>query len=512
MTKLLDQNGAPLKLNGKSRPELAAFFAASHNRREVRATYDAASGSSEFSNYWSAADHFDADSAHSPAVRRTLRGRARYEVANNGYADGIAQTYATHLVGRGPALRMLTASQTFNQMVEKAWNRWAKACQLRRKLWTMAHAKHVDGEAFAILRTNARLNDRVKLDLQLIEAEQCSTPMLPFQQGYIDGIRFDSQGNPIFYDVLRAHPGSGLMQSIEAEQVPADAMLHFYKHRRPGQHRGVPESASTLNCGAAARRFREATIAAAETAADFAALIKSGLSPDQGADLVSPMSTLEIQKRMLTALPMGWEATQMKAEHPSATYESFHKLLINEQARPKSMPFNVAACDSSSYNYASGRLDHQTYYGALDVDREDANDQVLDKLFCAWYTEAALVYGFTVPLVLGDFVGWDWPKHRVADVESEANAIQTRLKSGTVTLSTIYSEAGEDFDDELVQMAADYGIDEAEMRAILRKQIFDTGAAPEPPAPVNRDAPAERAPAGDTAATQEPAGNAAQTN
>jgi hypothetical protein len=31
-------------------------------------------------------------------------------------------------------------------------------------------------------------------------------------------------------------------------------------------------------------------------------------------------------------------------------------------------PFNVAAGNSSGYNYASGRLDHQTYFKAIRVD------------------------------------------------------------------------------------------------------------------------------------------------
>jgi hypothetical protein len=33
------------------------------------------------------------------------------------------------------------------------------------------------------------------------------------------------------------------------------------------------------------------------------------------------------------------------------------------------MPFNVAAGNSSGYNYASGRLDHQTYFKAIRVEQ-----------------------------------------------------------------------------------------------------------------------------------------------
>ena len=445
----------------------------------LRATYDAARTTDEFKNYWANADTYDADSANSREVRQTLVSRARYEIGNNGYADGIAQTYATDLVGLGPNLRMQTSSTAFNRMVETEWFAWTKAVLFRRKFWTMAHAKFSDGEAIGIMRRNPRVTHAIKLDVVLIETEQCQTPFLPYGvEGYIDGIRFDEFGNPLYYDILRGHPGavSSLVTTLVPEQVAADRVLHWFKLRRPGQHRGVPECASTLNTGAAARRWREATLAAAETAADFSAFLKTGFQPDQVAR-VAPMSSLDIKKRMMTALPDGWDVMQMKAEHPSATYEAFHDQLINEQARPANMPKNKAKCDSSQYNYASGRLDHQTYYAALDVERCDADDLVLDPLFSLWFDLAIANYGW-----LGgnpDAVSsaakahlWDWPKHRVADVEAEANAIETRLKSGQIGLHQMYSDAGLDLEDEIPAMAATFGITEDEMRKRLLDVIL----------------------------------------
>ena len=43
------------------------------------------------------------------------------------------------------------------------------------------------------------------------------------------------------------------------------------------------------------------------------------------------------------------------------------------------MPFNVAAGNSSGYNYASGRLDHQTYYRAIRIDQAHLARTVLDR-------------------------------------------------------------------------------------------------------------------------------------
>ncbi len=44
------------------------------------------------------------------------------------------------------------------------------------------------------------------------------------------------------------------------------------------------------------------------------------------------------------------------------------------------MPFNVAAGNSSGYNYASGRLDHQVYYKLIRVDQAHMGRVVLDPI------------------------------------------------------------------------------------------------------------------------------------
>lgn len=445
----------------------------------IRATYDAAQTTDDHKNYWAAADSYDADAANSIQVRKTLRNRSRYEVGNNSYVDGMAQTHANYVVGVGPTLRMLTRSTGFNSMVELEFSRWARAIMLRRKLWTMAHAKLSDGESFAIAKSNPGVRHQVKLDIGLIEAEQCTTPHLPYgTEGYIDGIRFDSFGNPEWYDILPYHPG-GLFYAMnpEPDPVPASYVMHWYALRRPGQHRGLPELTSSLNVGAGSRRWRESTQAAAETAADIAVLLETQMSPDNGADIASPFSTIEFQKRMMTALPMGWHGGQMKAEHPNATYEAFHRAQVSEQGRSKNMPHNLAAGDSSDHNFASGKLDFQPYYMQVDGERLDGDDLVLDPLFRLWFEEAALRFGWVNVDGQTPAHTWDWPSHPVADEKAKASANEIRLRTGQATLSTVYSEDGRDLDDQVPVMAKDYGIDEAKMREILRNSIFnDKGA------------------------------------
>ena len=110
-------------------------------RRVVLARYDAAATTEENRRHWSNADHLSANAANKPTVRRILRARARYEVANNSYARGIVLTLANDVVGTGPRLQMLTGDDAANRAIEQAFDQWAEAIRLPEKLRTLRMAR-----------------------------------------------------------------------------------------------------------------------------------------------------------------------------------------------------------------------------------------------------------------------------------------------------------------------------------------------------------------------------------
>jgi len=255
--------------------------ASSHGRSlpaVVRARYDAAQTTAENARHWAMADALSADGAASADVRRKLRQRARYEVANNSYAKGIVLTIANDCIGTGPRLQLLTDDASANHDVEAAFAEWAKAVNLAEKLRTMRLAKSADGEAFAVLTANPAVDSPVMLDVHLVEADRVASPamlVLPTDTD-IDGIILDAWGNPQTYTILRQHPGDLFCEKAWKTQydlVPADAVVHWFRSDRPGQHRGIPEITPALPLFAQLRRYTLAVIAAAETAADFAAVL-----------------------------------------------------------------------------------------------------------------------------------------------------------------------------------------------------------------------------------------------
>lgn len=446
--------------------------------RPIRGNYDAASLDGVNTRHWANSDALDADSANSKVVRQRISRRARYEFANNGLGKGIQLTHANYVVGRGPKLRMQTKSPGFNSMVEAAWKSWAKEVKLAKKFRTVVKAKVSDGEAFIIITQNPKMRHRVKLDLRMVEAEQVTTPFLGTDEpNKIDGITFDEFGNVLFYDVLKHHPGSQNGFEEKTEQVPARFMLHLFREDRAGQHRGVSEVASSLNCYAQGRRYREAVLAGAENIANWSLFIKTQADPSIEPAASIPFTTLPIEKGMMTALPAGYDAFQPKPEQPSSNYTDFTREQAGEEARPLNMPNNIARADSSGYSFSGGKLDHLTYFVSVDVEQEEIDEQGSDPLFEVWFAEAVLRFGWAVPADPPPNHAWDWPEKPVIDEVKHAKANETNLSTGLGGLSRLYAQQGLDLEDELPRMAADYGVTVDEMRAALFKAHFGRGAS-----------------------------------
>lgn len=451
----------------------------------VRARFDAAASSDDH-RHWANADAFAADAALSPSVRRTLRNRARYERANNSYLAGISATLANDLIGTGPRLQLDTGDPEADRMVERLFFDWGWTVDLPAKLRTMREALVTDGEAFALMISNPRLAG-VQLDVRLVEAEMVATPTESMQStitpegNTVDGMEFDAVGNVTAYQVLNFHPGANFrVNTLQFQRVPANQMVHWFRPQRPGQHRGVPEVAPALRLFGQLRRYTEAVIAAAETAADLAAFIHSN-SPAAEVDEVDAFAALEIQKRTLTTLPEGWDISQLKAEQPTTQYPAFVRAILCEIARCMQLPYNVAALDSSSYNYASGRMDHQVHAMNQRVERDQLERTMLDRLLEAFVNEASLAG--LLPAGLPPFSewnwGWVWDGKDHVDPAKEANAAETRLRTHTTTLAAEYARQGKRWDVELRQIAAE--------RSLMRELGLEVPAVPLPVGPVQPD-------------------------
>ena len=461
---------------------------ARYRRSDVEAGYDAAADTPSNRKHWQAADSYGPIFSSAYYDRKTIRERARYEVANNSYAKGIVLTLANNLIGTGPSLQFNLANEAVNRRCEWAWTEWSKAINLTGKLRMMKMAKTVDGETFGFLTTNPSLSTSVKLDLKVLEADQITTPQLVYRNwSQVDGIEYDDFGNPAFYHLLKGHPGDWWIGLNQYDRVAARSVLHWFREDRPGQPRGLSELTPSLNLFAQLRRFTLATLGAAETAANHAAVLKRSVdaSADDDGDVPNPFEELEIARDMMTILPAGWDMGQFDVKHPTTTYEMFVKVLLREVARCLCMPWNIAAGDSSSYNYSSARLDHLLYRQCMLVEREDCTADVLERLFAAFLDEAVMVPGLlpegTPALAANVPHTWHWPAWDFIDPVVEQQAATEALNvNKTESLASVIASRGGDWR-QTVRQQEEEALYREEVRAQLRAARQQTPAqVPEP--------------------------------
>jgi lambda family phage portal protein len=463
------------------------------NFMPIKARFDAAQTTSENQNHWSMSDAMSARAAHDPATRRTLRMRSRYEVANNSWAAGIVRTLAAHTVGTGPRLNLLNVDTALADSVEQAFQEWFFNIGGPEKLLISKQTQIRDGEVFGQFVADDR--NEYGLNFRLYEADQVSTPFPEITDPTLeDGVRLGPHGDPVEYYFFDHHPGdTAFIPTLDGKWYDADRVLHYYKSDRPGTVRGVPELMPALPLFALLRRFSLATVHAAESAALFAVFLKTTASASD-IDQVDPFQLLQLQRNLMTTLPQGWSPEQLKPEHPATTYEMFVRAMLNEIARCLNMPYNIAAGNSSGYNYSSGRLDHQTYYRAIAIDQEQIERRLMDRIAKMWLMRASittdLLNGINIDSLIWD---WTWDSQPAIDERIEAEAATSRITSGLTTLPEEWKRLGLNGRRNLPAGAAALGMTVEQYQAAITRSLFGEptpgaavpGATAAPPAPTS---------------------------
>jgi len=456
----------------------------------IKASYDAAADDAEFANWWSNADNYGAKRANSLAVRRKLRQRARYEYFNNPFCKGIIDTRANDTIGRGPRLQLQARGidQESLTRIEEGWSAWCRKNKLAEKLRTMVKALGYDGEPFGVMTSDDSRPYDVTLGLRLVECDQFTDPVAEslLTNNLVDGIRLGGDGEPRTYRMTKYHPGNDdYYSAVGYDDLPASQVIHLFRCDRAGQYRGIPDITPALTLFAALRRYRNAVLGAAETAASFAVFFKT---QQYGGfdDTVTPFASMEIQQKLGIYLPAGWDSEQMKAEQPTTTYEMFVRVILMEICRSINMPYTKAAGYTADYSYASGKIEERDYESDLSVDRDWIGLQVVDRLYEAWWNEAVATSirnrmigdGFDeiIPQSLWDTNplshSWMWDKQEHLDPSKAANAIATKLQCGATTLPLVYAEVGLDAEVEISRGAEFFGMDVVTYKQRLADQQF----------------------------------------
>ena len=473
------------------------------NRDGGRVYFDGAATGRHSDKHFLSADGSDLGSLIAADIT-ALRNRCNYEIANNGYAKGIVNSYAQHVVDTGPRLQIKATdpNDPFPPTVESEFAAWAEVCDVegRQSFAEILQLglKQIFGTGdHLVVFTRAKRADSatpVQLRLKVYEAHRLATPLAFMGDDDVaDGIRYDPEtGAPTEYYIAQKHPGSSRHLALQDkyDAVPAAQVIHLYDLERPEQGRGAPRLQPSLNIFSQLRRWTLACLSSAEFAANIAAFLKSTADViDEDAQDPNVMEELELYRNALMTLPRGWDVSQIKTEQPPTTFKEFKRELINEGARPVSMPLNIALGNSEGYNYSSGRLDHQSFFRAIHVEQAYLSRHICNRVLLEWLREAARIPGYlpsTRSLRVGtptispaqrgdsrwhtsatlrfnavglpkaakpDTVYWFWRGQEHVDPQKEATARATNLKIGATTLPDEYAKEGKDWEPQLNQRA-----------------------------------------------------------
>lgn len=406
---------------------------------------DSASLSVENAAYWAFASAASADEIANPEARRLLRSRCRYEYLNDGFAQNAARTLAIAVTGTGPRLQVHADRETADK-IENAFHAWATSIRLAEKLDLAVRSLVFDGETFFRFVQDKRIPDGFNIELVDAGRVTSKTYGIALDENELDGIRFDEQGNPASYTIAR-QPVNPMYSGIPVafETVPAAQILHLFIPDLPGQHRGLPLLQSSLQTLGALRRYNAAVIEAAETAASMSLLIQTQHLPegDEPAN-AAPMKEIDVPRKGGMFLPRGWVANQMKPEQPTTQHAEFIAATLTGIGAGVGQPRNIISNDSSDYNYASGRLDHQTFFRYVETIQQRLThllDAILD--FFLETTNRSEVADIDVEAQERE---WYFAQLEHVDPPKEADAVVKLNEAGFLTKSEYYAKYGQDWE------------------------------------------------------------------
>jgi len=229
-----------------------------------------------------------------------LRDRSRDLNRNNPIAAGAIHTKVSSVVGTGLKLQA-AVDREFLRLSDKDADQWEAQAEREFRFWgnsqdcdverTLCFAEQQDlvfraaleaGDHFVMETAVARPGRVHRLTLQHIEADRvCNNGNRADTDRLIAGVRKDTYGAPVAYQVVDSHPMSRYRKGATWTELPAFSASgsrithHLYRKLRVGQTRGVPDLATVIEPLKQLDRYTDAELDAAVKTALWAMLVKT---------------------------------------------------------------------------------------------------------------------------------------------------------------------------------------------------------------------------------------------
>jgi len=468
---------------------------------------------------------FDIDAA----TRQELQRRHRYWVSNNPLVQKIRNLFLQFAVGPGGlTVTPNSDDENWNHSRTHAFNLWAREPDLGSRLTlpgcTRQWAGQLfdDGEFFIYKRT---LPNGLKA-VQTIEAHRICTPSKVKEyrgMSIFDGCVVDANGKTQFYAV-RVNQDSSLNGFLDQQGqknygeeefsfvkasagAKSDGIIHKFKHRRPGQLRGIPEGFSGMNILHDLDDLQKLEMQCAKMAAEI------GLTETNPSGELDVLANRKLKTSIQTvngsgqpvtknvwadynvsfggkklALKSGDNLQNFMVNRPTVAQQDYYDLLISQICANYNVPVMIA------FPHAAAKASGPAIRAELDICSNafrvnfEIVAEALRELY-EWQGEWAKDYdlmqdGACPPDYFACVIRP--PRSPNVDIGYTARALQTELELGVKTIQDVYAEKQQDWRVQLRQiaeavaftkeLAKEFGIDADQITSLAEKQIL-------PPAP-----------------------------
>ena len=313
----------------------------------------------------------------------------------------------------------------------------------REVIWNLAR----DGEAFILVSQEGP---------KLLDALKCkrspNSDLAAPVSGWVEGIRFDSQGNPISY-------------AFGSRTYSASDIVHIFVRNTPEQVRGESWLAPCLNTLSSMDELSGQVIAHARSASNLRGFITSpedsafmvpvfgDTRTDEGAETARNMiAKLQGAKNPgLVFLPPGSEFVATNPDLSATTISPMFDTLLRLVAAGLGLSYAALTGDQTSANFSSlrfGRLDDVATYKQHQHTLELAYDDLLRK--------------FREQILKGGTSKWSWsaPGFEYIEPVKEATANKILLEQGLTSKTRLLAEQGVEYETVLDERVRERQLEE----------------------------------------------------
>lgn len=412
--------------------------------------------------------------------------------------------------------------ETWNESRAESWARWFRRPEMNS---TISGAQNTrvwagllfdTGEIFVNLTRAAQkgVNRLGEPRLQTIDSHRCETPYDQKEwkgNPIIDGVEMTTDGKPVAYWIKKTNFETLLTSGIQGVQVydripaydpnnwRAGGIIHKFKHRRPGQVRGIPEGFSVYNLIRDNMDLHKLEMQAAKLASDIANvetnpmgeldsttnrqartnILSQTASGDYGSRNIGVDYKVSVGSKNI-ALHQGDKLEQFMITRPTVATQDYWDLQITMICTGYNIPKMLVMPYSLQGTVTRADLDISGY--GFGQENYEIIAELLREIY-EWQSQWALNYDLTMD--------GEWPEDFNAvfirpprkpnvDIGYTAKALEIELMLGVRTVPDVFAEKQQDFRVKTVEIceylafvqakAKEFGVPAGQVTQLLQQQ------------------------------------------